>query len=73
MGSQRKKSFQIKSNTKGIILSGGPLNVYQLKDSLFDKTILKLGIPILGMFLAIKFYQNLMVVRLNNLNIENLV
>ena len=42
------KSFQIKSNTKGIILSGGPLNVYQLKDSLFDKTILKLGIPILG-------------------------
>ena len=23
------KSFQIKSNTKGIILSGGPLNVYE--------------------------------------------
>ena len=42
------KSFQIKSNTKGIILSGGPLNVYQLNDRLFDKTILKLGIPILG-------------------------
>ena len=42
------KSFQIKSNIKGIILSGGPLNVYQLNDNLFDKKILKLGIPILG-------------------------
>jgi len=42
------KSSQIKSNTKGIILSGGPLNVYQLKNNLFDKKILKLGIPILG-------------------------
>ena len=42
------KSYQIKSNIKGIILSGGPLNVYQLNNSLFDKKILKLGIPILG-------------------------
>ena len=42
------KSSQIKSNTKGIILSGGPLNVYQLNNNLFDKKILKLGIPILG-------------------------
>ncbi len=42
------KSSQIKSNIKGIILSGGPLNVYQLNDNLFDKKILKLGIPILG-------------------------
>ena len=42
------KSFQIKSNIKGIILSGGPLNVYQLNNDLFDKKILKLGIPILG-------------------------
>ena len=30
------KSYQIKSNVKGIILSGGPLNVYQLNDNLFD-------------------------------------
>ncbi len=45
---KKVKSSQIKSNTKGIILSGGPLNVYQLNDKLFDKTILKLGIPILG-------------------------
>ena len=42
------KSFQIKSNVKGIILSGGPLNVYQLNNNLFDNKILKLGIPILG-------------------------
>ena len=42
------KSSQIKSNIKGIILSGGPLNVYQLDKNLFDKKILKLGIPILG-------------------------
>ena len=42
------KSFQIKPNIKGIILSGGPLNVYQLNNRLFDKQILNLGIPILG-------------------------
>jgi GMP synthase (glutamine-hydrolysing) len=42
------KSSQIKSNIKGIILSGGPLNVNQLNNNLFDHKILKLGIPILG-------------------------
>ncbi len=42
------RSSQIKFNTKGIILSGGPLSVHQLNNNLFDKTILKLGIPILG-------------------------
>ncbi len=42
------KSSQIHSNIKGIILSGGPLNVYELKNDLFDAKILKLGIPILG-------------------------
>ncbi len=35
-------------NTSGIILSGGPLNVYQSKKVQFDKKILNLGIPILG-------------------------
>ena len=39
---------QIKKNIKGIILSGGPLNVYQLNNQLFDKKILKLKVPILG-------------------------
>ena len=35
-------------NIKGIILSGGPLNVYQNDKFHFDKKILKLGVPILG-------------------------
>jgi GMP synthase (glutamine-hydrolysing) len=37
-----------KINTVGIILSGGPLNVYENKKINFDKKILKLGVPILG-------------------------
>ena len=35
-------------NIKGIILSGGPLNVYQKDKFKFDTKILNLGIPILG-------------------------
>jgi len=35
-------------NTRGIILSGGPLNVYQNNKFNFDKKILKLGLPVLG-------------------------
>jgi GMP synthase (glutamine-hydrolysing) len=35
-------------NIKGIILSGGPLNVYENNKFRFDKKILKLNIPILG-------------------------
>ena len=35
-------------NISGIILSGGPLNVYQKNKFSFNKKILKLGIPILG-------------------------
>ncbi|MDC3400586.1 glutamine-hydrolyzing GMP synthase [Candidatus Pelagibacter ubique] len=37
-----------KGNIAGIILSGGPLNVYENDKFKFDKRILKLGIPILG-------------------------
>ena len=33
---------------KGIILSGGPLNVYQINKYTFDKKIINLNIPILG-------------------------
>ena len=45
-----KKSNKIKNNNNiiGIILSGGPLNVYQTKKIKFNKSIIKLGIPILG-------------------------
>jgi GMP synthase (glutamine-hydrolysing) len=38
----------IKKNIAGIVLSGGPLNVYENNKFKFDKKILKLGIPILG-------------------------
>jgi len=38
----------VKKNVKGIILSGGPLNVYNSKKIKFNKDILKLKLPILG-------------------------
>ena len=38
----------IKQNIGGIILSGGPLNVYENDKFKFDKKILKLGLPVLG-------------------------
>ena len=37
-----------KENICGIILSGGPLNVYENNRFKFDKKILKLGVPVLG-------------------------
>jgi GMP synthase (glutamine-hydrolysing) len=37
-----------KENIAGIVLSGGPLNVYENDKFKFDKKILKLGVPILG-------------------------
>ena len=41
------KSF-LKSNISGIILSGGPLNVYESNKFYFNKKILQLDIPVLG-------------------------
>ena len=38
----------IDSSIRGIILSGGPLNVYQINKYSFDKKIINLNIPILG-------------------------
>ena len=38
----------VDSFVKGVILSGGPLNVYEIGRYSFDKKILKSGIPILG-------------------------
>ena len=38
----------IDNTIKGIILSGGPLNVYEIKRYSFDKKIIQRGIPILG-------------------------
>jgi len=42
------KSKDIDNSTKGIILSGGPLNVYEIKKYSFDKKIIQIGKPILG-------------------------
>ena len=38
----------IKQNIGGIVLSGGPLNVYENDKFNFDKKILQLDIPVLG-------------------------
>ena len=42
------KSKDINYSVKGIILSGGPLNVYQINKYSFDKKIIQKGIPVLG-------------------------
>jgi len=42
------KKENLEKNVKGLILSGGPLNVYQNKKVKFNKILLKLGIPVLG-------------------------
>ena len=42
------KTILLKSNISGIILSGGPLNVYDNNKFKFEKKILQLDIPILG-------------------------
>ena len=42
------RTIDINQNVRGIILSGGPLNVYQINKYSFDKKILNLNIPILG-------------------------
>ena len=42
------KSKDINELTKGVILSGGPLNVYQINKYSFDKQIMENGVPVLG-------------------------
>ncbi len=42
------KSKNINYTIKGIILSGGPLNVYQINKYSFDKKIIQKGVPVLG-------------------------
>ena len=42
------KNKDINNSTKGIILSGGPLNVYEIKKYSFDKKIIETGVPVLG-------------------------
>ena len=42
------KNKNIDDSIKGIILSGGPLNVYEIDKYSFDKKIIERGLPILG-------------------------
>ena len=42
------KLKDINNSVKGIVLSGGPLNVYQINKYSFDKKILQLSLPVLG-------------------------
>ena len=42
------KNKNIDNSIKGIILSGGPLNVYEINKYSFDKKIIKNGVPVLG-------------------------
>ena len=42
------KLKDINRSIKGIVLSGGPLNVYQINKYSFDKKILQLHVPVLG-------------------------
>ena len=42
------KNKNIDDSIKGIILSGGPLNVYEIDKYSFDKKIIEKGLPILG-------------------------
>ncbi len=42
------KHSNINKTIRGIVLSGGPLNVYEIKKYSFDKKIIENGIPILG-------------------------
>ena len=43
-----EKFTKFEKNIKGIVLSGGPLNVYESKKVKFNNKILKLGVPLLG-------------------------
>ncbi len=43
-----KSYINFHKNIKGIVLSGGPLNVYENNKVKFNSKILKLGIPVLG-------------------------
>ncbi len=43
-----EKIQNFEKNIKGIVLSGGPMNVYESKKVKFNSKLLKLGLPVLG-------------------------
>ena len=53
------KNKNVENSTKGIILSGGPLNVYEIKKYSFDKKILKKKSSYIGyLFWSSNFIEN---------------
>ena len=52
----KSKNYKFEKNIKGIILSGGPLNVYQYKKINFNKNILKFFFQLLGICFVYKFF-----------------
>ena len=63
----------LQDNIRGIILSGGPLNVYQNDKFSFDKKILRLGLPVLGICFGHQILSKELGGRVKNLIIESLV
>ena len=72
--SHKKVSSKVllKQNIGGIILSGGPLNVYEKDKFTFDKNILKLGKPILGICFGHQILSKMLGGKLKNQITENL-
>ena len=63
----------IRQNIGGIILSGGPLSVYENNKFNFDKKILNLGLPVLGICFGHQVLSKELGGRVKNQNIENSV
>ena len=57
---KKTNNLNIFKNVKGIVLSGGPLNVYENNKVKFNKKIIKLGIPILGICFGHQIIAKLM-------------
>ena len=55
-----KSTYKVisKSNTKGIILSGGPASVHVSNTPKLDKRVSKLGVPILGICYGMQLLVN---------------
>ena len=57
---KKTNNLNIFKNAKGIVLSGGPLNVYENNKVKFNKKIIELGIPILGICFGHQIIAKLM-------------
>ena len=57
---KKTNSLNIFKNVKGIVLSGGPLSVYQNNKVKLNKKIIKLGVPILGICFGYQIISKVM-------------